>query len=91
MDKSSNSLTNAVTPEDKNLIYRETDAIGHAAMVNFIGEMPDRERMLALPGAHLHDYGKEARPARKLGHATVVSNTPAGRELALKKLLKLVR
>lgn len=34
---------------------------------------PDWERLLAVPGAYLHLYGKaEARPARKMGHVTVV-------------------
>jgi 5-(carboxyamino)imidazole ribonucleotide synthase len=65
----------------------ETDATGHAAMVNFIGEMPDRERVLALPGAHLHDYAKEPRPDRKLGHCTLVSGSPTERDRRLRKLL----
>jgi 5-(carboxyamino)imidazole ribonucleotide synthase len=26
---------------------------------------------LGVPGAHIHLYGKEARPGRKLGHVTV--------------------
>jgi len=30
-------------------------------MVNYIGSMPDRDRILALPGAHHHDYGKAPR------------------------------
>jgi 5-(carboxyamino)imidazole ribonucleotide synthase len=47
------------------------DAIGVSAMVNLIGEMPDRAAVLAIPGAHLHDYGKGPRPGRKLGHITV--------------------
>jgi 5-(carboxyamino)imidazole ribonucleotide synthase len=41
------------------------------AMVNIIGTLPDREAVLALPGAHLHVYGKASRPNRKLGHVTV--------------------
>ncbi|MGC6489590.1 MAG: 5-(carboxyamino)imidazole ribonucleotide synthase [Planctomycetota bacterium] len=45
---------------------------GHATMINLIGELPPREHALALPGVHLHDYGKTPRPNRKLGHATVV-------------------
>jgi 5-(carboxyamino)imidazole ribonucleotide synthase len=45
---------------------------GHATMINLIGEMPERRHVLSLPGVHLHDYGKSARPNRKLGHATVV-------------------
>ena len=44
---------------------------GAAAMVNCIGTMPDRDAVLAVPGAHLHDYGKEPRPGRKVGHVTV--------------------
>jgi len=47
------------------------EAIGVSAMVNLIGEMPDRADVLALPGAHLHDYGKQPRHGRKLGHITV--------------------
>ena len=39
----------------------DTRALGHAAMVNLIGTMPDRDALLALPGVHLHDYGKTPR------------------------------
>lgn len=49
--------------------------LGYAAMVNFIGEMPPVSEVLKIPGAHYHDYGKEARPNRKLGHATLVCKT----------------
>lgn len=51
-----------------------TAARGHAAMLNFIGRVPERARVLAVPGAHLHDYGKAPRPGRKVGHATVVGD-----------------
>jgi len=44
---------------------------GVSAMINCVGSMPDRDSILSIPGAHLHDYGKEARPGRKLGHVTV--------------------
>jgi 5-(carboxyamino)imidazole ribonucleotide synthase len=40
-------------------------------MLNFIGEIPDRNTFLAVPGVHFHDYGKTARPGRKVGHATL--------------------
>ena len=53
----------------------ETWPIGYSAMVNFIGSMPTREEVLEIPGTHYHDYGKEARPGRKLGHATLVCRT----------------
>ena len=42
-------------------------------MVNCIGVMPSRDAVLAVPGAHLHDYGKAPRSGRKLGHVTVVA------------------
>ena len=67
-----------------------TAARGHAAMVNFVGRLPRAARALALPGLHLHDYGKsEARPGRKLGHGTLVAATAASRDAGLKKLLRL--
>ncbi len=50
-----------------------TAARGPAAMVNCIGAMPDIDAVLRVPGAHLHDYGKEPRPGRKLGHVTVTA------------------
>ena len=68
----------------------ETRAVGHAAMVNYIGTMPDRDRILALPGAHHHDYGKTPRPGRKLGHCTVVAPTAARRDEVLRQVLRRV-
>jgi 5-(carboxyamino)imidazole ribonucleotide synthase len=68
----------------------DTQAHGHAAMVNYIGRLPDRSRILALTGTHHHDYGKAPRPGRKLGHATVVAVTAAGRDSLLARLLRLV-
>jgi len=67
-----------------------TTARGFAAMRNFIGRMPDRDRALAVPGLHLHDYGKrEARPGRKLGHATVLAPSARARDAALRRLRRL--
>ncbi len=47
---------------------------GFSAMVNLIGEIPDVSAVLQIGGAHLHLYGKEPRPNRKLGHITVLSH-----------------
>jgi 5-(carboxyamino)imidazole ribonucleotide synthase len=39
---------------------------------------PDWRPLLALPGVHLHLYGKsQARPGRKMGHLTVTADTAA--------------
>jgi 5-(carboxyamino)imidazole ribonucleotide synthase len=48
-----------------------TASIGASAMVNVIGKMPPVAPVLGIEGAHLHDYGKDAAPGRKLGHVTV--------------------
>jgi 5-(carboxyamino)imidazole ribonucleotide synthase len=53
-----------------------TEAVAHSAMLNLIGTLPDPARVLAVPGAHLHLYGKKPRPGRKLGHATIWAGTP---------------
>ncbi len=68
----------------------DTSPVGHAAMVNYIGSMPDRDRVLALPGAHHHDYGKAPRANRKLGHCTVVAPTAAQRDTVLRQLLRRI-
>jgi 5-(carboxyamino)imidazole ribonucleotide synthase len=68
-----------------------TRALGHTAMVNFLGKMPDRERLLAIDGLAFHDYGKEPRPGRKLGHCTILRNRAAERDAALAETLKLVQ
>jgi 5-(carboxyamino)imidazole ribonucleotide synthase len=49
----------------------DTSARFPSCMLNWIGELPNRDRMLAIPGTHWHDYGKSPRPGRKVGHATV--------------------
>jgi len=65
-----------------------TRALGHSAMINLIGQMPPRATLLGLAGVHLHDYGKEGRPGRKVGHCTVVEPTPARRDARARRLLK---
>ena len=49
-----------------------TEALGESVMVNLVGAVPPLERLLRIPGAHVHLYGKEPRPGRKLGHVTLV-------------------
>ncbi len=48
-----------------------TELLAPCAMLNLIGTMPDPAALLALPETHLHLYGKEPRPGRKLGHVTL--------------------
>jgi 5-(carboxyamino)imidazole ribonucleotide synthase len=53
-------------------------------MLNLLGDLwvdgatPAWNKVLALPGAHLHLYGKlKASKGRKMGHLTVTAATPA--------------
>jgi 5-(carboxyamino)imidazole ribonucleotide synthase len=66
-----------------------------SVMLNLLGDLwlmqgaqpiaPPWQKVLALPGAHLHLYGKtEARRGRKMGHLTLTAATPkAARAVAL--------
>jgi 5-(carboxyamino)imidazole ribonucleotide synthase len=67
-----------------------TRPLGHTAMINFLGKMPDIERLLRIDGLAFHDYGKEPRPGRKLGHCTIVKGSPKERNQALASALALV-
>jgi 5-(carboxyamino)imidazole ribonucleotide synthase len=60
---------------------------GHAAMINLVGALPARDVLLAQPGLHWHDYGKSARPGRKLGHITLVEKTARQRDIRAFKVL----
>jgi 5-(carboxyamino)imidazole ribonucleotide synthase len=48
-----------------------TAAVGQSVMINLIGGWPNPAEVMAIPGAHLHLYGKKPRPNRKVGHITV--------------------
>jgi 5-(carboxyamino)imidazole ribonucleotide synthase len=67
-----------------------TVAVGHAAMLNLIGTLPDPEPILAVPGAHLHLYGKAPRPGRKVGHVTIQSQEPNVLETRLRQLERIL-
>jgi 5-(carboxyamino)imidazole ribonucleotide synthase len=67
-----------------------TRALGHTAMINFLGEMPEITRLLAIEGLGFHDYGKEPRPGRKLGHCSITRAHARDRNQALADALKLV-
>jgi 5-(carboxyamino)imidazole ribonucleotide synthase len=61
---------------------------GVSAMVNAIGALPDRGDVLAVPGAHFHDYAKAPRAGRKVGHVTVTAADEAELDARLAALPK---
>jgi 5-(carboxyamino)imidazole ribonucleotide synthase len=67
-----------------------TRARGHSAMINLVGRMPTPELLERDAGLHWHDYGKVARPGRKLGHLTVCDSSPRARDRRAFKVLSRV-
>ncbi|WKS94647.1 5-(carboxyamino)imidazole ribonucleotide synthase [Riemerella columbina] len=68
----------------KNLPLANVDACGYSGMLNLVGEAGASgrvvyngiERVLALPNAYIHLYGKtETKPGRKMGHINVVAES----------------
>lgn len=64
----------------------ETRVLGHVCMLNWIGEMPDAAPVLQEAGGHWHDYGKEPRAGRKVGHATLRADDAAALAHALARV-----
>jgi 5-(carboxyamino)imidazole ribonucleotide synthase len=62
----------------------------HAAMINLVGSLPERARVLEVPGAHLHFYGKEPRRGRKVGHVTVCAADAAELETRIEALCSAI-
>lgn len=52
-----------------------TELICPTAMINLVGAIPRPKEILRIPYTHLHLYGKEPRPGRKVGHVTVTAKT----------------
>lgn len=66
----------------------DTGMRGFAGMLNLIGTMPEAVAALDKAQYRLHNYGKSARPGRKLGHATVIAATAVERDSALERLVR---
>lgn len=67
-----------------------TRMVGHSAMINAIGKLPPRDAVLAVEGAHLHAYGKDASPGRKLGHVTIRAESRTELEAKIAQLRPIV-
>jgi 5-(carboxyamino)imidazole ribonucleotide synthase len=63
---------------------------GHTGMLNVIGTLPNTAAVLAVPGAHLHLYGKAPRPGRKLGHVTLQAGDPDTLGRGMTRLSQLI-
>ena len=68
-----------------------TASVGHSAMLNFIGSVPETAKVLAIADCHLHDYSKEFKAGRKVGHATLRSNSEQQLQLQIQALEQLIK
>lgn len=64
----------------------DTRMLGHACMLNWVGEMPDAAAVLREPGGHWHDYGKSPRAGRKVGHATLRADSMQSLAASLQRI-----
>ncbi|GAB3103487.1 5-(carboxyamino)imidazole ribonucleotide synthase [Lysobacter terrae] len=64
----------------------DTRMVGMACMLNWIGAMPDAKAVLGEAGGHWHDYGKEPRSGRKVGHATLRADAAQDLAATLKRV-----
>jgi 5-(carboxyamino)imidazole ribonucleotide synthase len=64
----------------------DTAALGRSCMLNWIGELPDRDAILRESDAHWHDYGKSPRAGRKVGHATLRARDDQSLAAALQRV-----
>ena len=64
----------------------DTRVLGHACMLNWLGRMPDAAAVLGESSGHWHDYGKEPREGRKVGHANLRADNPAELADALQRV-----
>ena len=64
----------------------DTGTLGFSAMLNLIGELPDSNEILSVPGAHLHLYGKSLRSGRKVGHVTLRADSNEQLQQRLRQL-----
>ena len=60
------------------------------AMINVISDEGPAEKAENISNAFRHSYGKEARPARKLGHVTVVADSVEQRDNTISELSGLI-
>lgn len=73
------SIEGAVTSQFENhmravagLPLGDTSIVKPSVMLNVIGHYPKLDDVLAIAGVHVHNYDKEEREGRKIGHITVM-------------------
>jgi 5-(carboxyamino)imidazole ribonucleotide synthase len=68
-----------------------TAKVGESAMLNFIGEVPAVDKVVAIADCHLHHYGKAFKAGRKVGHATLRCADRAALEARIQDVKALIK
>jgi 5-(carboxyamino)imidazole ribonucleotide synthase len=67
-----------------------TKLVRPTSMINILGEDTLPEAILGTEGCHVHWYGKEKRPGRKMGHINVCADNHARLEQTLHSLTEIL-
>ncbi|WP_394560180.1 5-(carboxyamino)imidazole ribonucleotide synthase [Aquipseudomonas alcaligenes] len=68
-----------------------TAKVGESAMLNFLGEVPEVSKVVAIEDCHLHHYGKAFKAGRKVGHATLRSKDMASLKARIAEVEALIQ
>lgn len=68
----------------------DTAVVKPSVMLNVIGQYPDLAQVLAVDGVHVHNYDKEEREGRKIGHITVMPTDSRQLEATVAKVVALL-
>ncbi len=74
-----------------NLPLGATTHVAYCVMINFISQLPAIDEWLKIPNSHYHQYGKQPKPGRKLGHLTICSDLPEKVESLAETLLPQIK
>ncbi|MBV2130227.1 5-(carboxyamino)imidazole ribonucleotide synthase [Arsukibacterium indicum] len=67
-----------------------TELLRPTLMVNILGEDSVPNAILGIPGLHLHWYGKQKRPGRKMGHINLSASSLAELKARFARLIDLL-
>lgn len=68
----------------------DTSVVKPSVMLNVIGQYPDLAQVLAIDGVHVHNYDKEEREGRKIGHITVMPTDSSQLNQTVAKVVALL-
>lgn len=67
-----------------------TAARGKSVLYNLLGTIPEREKLAGVNALHMHLYGKEPKPGRKVGHVTLTGESERRLQTSITKVEQLL-